>query len=160
MGFHARELMRGYHEFVDGNGPAGRHPFAFRARWGPESLREWLDPRKPTFLWQELAGEVSAGGLCDWTPMQGTLHLQYLPERRIRYDFDFAVDGRTYRFLGDKVNLRWYNLATSHTTCFGVLTERKTGQLVSTGTTLFHFRDLPRLLAVSWTHKPVIGSAT
>lgn len=158
MGFRARELMRGYHEFVDGYGPGGRHPFAFRARWGPDSLRDWLDPRKPTFLWQELEGEVCAGGLCDWTPIRGTLHLQYLRERRIRYDFDFTVDGRTFHFLGDKVNVRWWNLATSHTTCFGVLSERATGRIVSTGVTLFHLRDLPRLLAISWT-KPAREAA-
>lgn len=151
MGFRARELMRGYHEFIDGQGPPGRHPFEFSARWGPDSLRQWLDVRKPTFLWQELEGEVSAGGLCQRAPIQGTLHLQYFPERRIRYDFDFEVEGRPLRYLGDKVNLRWYNLATSHTTCFGVLTDRKSGRVISTGTTLFHLRDLPRLLAVQWT---------
>lgn len=148
MGFRAREIMRGWHEFHDGWPPGGRHPFAFRASWGPDRLRDWLDPRKPTFLWQELDGEVRAGGLCDWTPCRGTLHLQYWPDRRIRYDFDFQVDGRTFRYVGDKQNLRWWNLAVTHTTCFGVLTERATGRLVSTGVTLFHLRDLPGLLAV------------
>ncbi|MEQ1504732.1 MAG: hypothetical protein ABMB14_21015 [Myxococcota bacterium] len=149
MGFRAREVMRGEHEFVDGAGPPGPHPFVFRATWGPESVRDWLDPRKPTFLWQELDGEVLAGGLCDWTPCQGTLHLQYLGRRRIRYEFDFEVDGVVYRYLGDKSNLRWWNLAVTHTTCAGVVTERATGRLVSTGTTRFHLRDLPRFLAVS-----------
>lgn len=149
MGFRAREIMRGHHEFHDGYGPAGRHPFAFRARWGPDRVRDWLDPRKPSFLWQELEGEVLAGGLSDgWAPCAGTLHLQYLPERRIRYDFDFDVGGRTYHYVGDKQNIRLWNLLVSHTTCYGVVTERGTGRLVSTGVTLFHFRDLPRLLAV------------
>jgi hypothetical protein len=147
MGFRAREVMRGHHEFVDGAGPAGRHPFAFRATWGPDRLRDWLDPRKPTFLWQTLEGEVLAGGLSDgWTPCSGTLHLQYWPERRIRYTFEFDADGVRYRYLGDKSNLRWWNLAVTHTTCTHAVTEQATGRLVSTGLTLFHLRDLPRFL--------------
>jgi hypothetical protein len=149
MGFKARELMQGHHEFHDGYGPPGRHPFAFRARWGPDRLRDWLDPRKETFLWQELDGEVLAGGLGEgWTPCRGTLHLQYFPQRRIRYDFDFEAGGRTFRYVGDKQNIRLWNLLVSHTTCFGVVTERSTDRLVSTGVTLFRMRDLPRLLAV------------
>jgi hypothetical protein len=148
-GFRTREAMRGHHEFHDGYGPPGRHPFVFRARWGPDRLREWLDPRQDTFLWQELDGEVLAGGLSDdWTPCRGTLHLQYFPQRRIRYDFDFEAGGRTFRYVGDKQNIRWWNLLVSHTTCFGVVTERSTDRLVSTGVTLFRMRDLPRLLAV------------
>lgn len=149
MGFRAREVMSGHHEFHDGYGPPGRHPFVFRARWGPDRLRDWLDPRKETFLWQELDGEVLAGGLSDgWAPCRGTLHLQYVPQRRIRYDFDFEVNGRTFRYVGDKQNIRLWNLLVSHTTCFGVVTERSTDRLVSTGVTLFRMRDLPRLLAV------------
>lgn len=147
-GFRARERMRGHHEFHDGYGPPGRHPFVFRASWGPDRLRDWLDPRKPSFLWQTLDGEVLAGGLCDWTPFTGTLHLQYLPQRRIRYDFEFDVNGKVYRYIGDKTNLRLWNLAVTHTTCHGVVTEQATGKLVSTGVTLFHLRDLPRLLAI------------
>lgn len=151
MGFRAREVMRGHHEFVDGMGPGGRFPFVFRATWGPDRLRDWVDPRKPTFLWQELEGSVLAGGLCDWTPCKGTLHLQYWPDRRIRYRFEFDVDGTTYSYLGDKTNLRLWNLVVSHTTCNHVVTERASGRLVSTGTTLFHLRDLPGLLAPRWT---------
>lgn len=149
MGFRAQELMRGWHEFADGAGPPGRQPFEFRVRWGPDSLRDWLNPRGPGFLWQELEGSVLPGGLAGWTPCQGTLQLEYFGPRRIRYDFDFDVDGATYHYRGEKTNLRWWNLAVTHTTCYGVVTERRTGRLVSTGTTLFRLRDLPRLLAVT-----------
>jgi hypothetical protein len=149
VGFRAREVMRGYHEFADG-GPSGRHPFVFRATWGPDRLRDWIDPRKPTFLWQRLDGEVLAGALCDWTPCAGTLHLQYWPQRRIRYTFEFEVEGVRYRYLGDKVNLRLWNLAVSHTTCTHVLTEQRTGRLVATGVTQFRLRDLPALLTPGW----------
>ncbi len=140
------EEMTGHHEFTDGGGPAGRHPFAFRVGWGPERLREWLDPRHPGFLWSDVAGEVRIGGLCEWTPCRGSLALEYLGARRIRYAFDLEVEGTVYRYLGDKVNLRLWNLPVSHTTCFGVLTKRATGRLVSTSVTRFHLRRLPRML--------------
>lgn len=160
MGFRAREVMRGHHEFVEGGGPPGRHPFAFRATWGPDRLRDWLDPRKPTFLWQPLQGEVLAGGLCDWTPCAGSLHLQYWPQRRIRYAFEFDVDGIRYRYLGDKVDLRLWNLAVSHTTCTHALTEQRSGRLVATGVTRFHLRDLPALLTPRWAGSRVVGAAS
>ena len=147
MGFRATETMRGHHEF-QGGGPAGQHPFAFRGTWGPDRLRDWLNPMSDHFMWQELKGEVRAGGLCDWTPMRGTLHLQYLPQRRIRYDFDFEVEGRGYHYVGTKQNIRLWNLPVSHTTCYGTLTERASGRLVSSGVVLFKMRDLPQLLAL------------
>ena len=148
MGFKAQETMRGHHEFHDGGGPPGQLPFEFRCSWGPDRLRDWLNPASDHFMWQELQGEIRAEGLCDWTPMQGTLHLQYAGKRRIRYDFDFEVDGTGYRYVGDKSNLRLWNLAVTHTTCYGTVTERATDRLVSSGVVLFKLRDLPRLLVV------------
>lgn len=154
MGFQTSELMRGQHEFHDGAGPEGVHPFAFRVRWGPERLRDWLNPTHAGFLWQELRGEVLVGGLCDWTPCAGTLHLQYFGYRRIRYDFDFDVGDTTYHYVGDKKNVRPWNLPVSHTTCFGVVTERATARLVSTSVVLFHLRDLPGMLGTLRPHRP------
>lgn len=145
MGFQTYETMRGHHEFV-GEGPPGRQPFAFRGAWGPDRLRDWLNPASDRFLWQELRGEVLAGGLCDWTPMQGTLAMQYFGLRRIRYEFDFEVAGEGYRWLGDKHDIRLWNLPFSHTTCSGALTHRASGRLVSTGVVFFQMRDLPGLL--------------
>jgi hypothetical protein len=150
MGFFASEIMSGHHEFADRGGPSEQLPFAFRVDWGPERLRDWLNPSHPGFLWQELEGEVQVGGLCGWTPCRGTLHLEYVPKRRIRYDFDFEVDGVVYRYVGDKKNIRLWNLAVSHTTCFGVLTERETGKLVSTSVSFFHLRHLPMLATLRW----------
>jgi hypothetical protein len=150
MGFVATEIMSGHHEFVAGDGPAGQLPFAFRVKWGPERIRDWINPRHPGFLWQELSGEVQIGGLCEWTPCRGTLHLEYFPKRRIRYDFDFEVDGTAYHFIGDKKNIRLWNLLVSHFTCFGVITERATGKLVSTSVSFFHLRHFPMLALVRW----------
>jgi len=151
MGFRTRELMSGEHEFRAGHGPAGRHPFAFRVKWGPDRLGEWLNPLGDRFLWNELEGEILVGGLCDWTPCRGTLDLEYFGPRRIRYTFDLEVAGKTYRYVGDKVDIRAWNLPVSHTTCFGTLVELATGTLVSTSVTRFKMRHLPSmLLSTRW----------
>jgi hypothetical protein len=150
MGFKISEIMSGFHEFHDGRA-TGRHPFEFKATWGPDRILDWLDPRSPAFLWQELEGTVRAGGLTDGAPCKGTLHLEYIPKRSIRYDFDFDVDGVTYHYVGEKQNILPWNVWVTHTTCFGVLTERSTGKLVSTGVTFFRLRDLPGFLNVRTT---------
>ena len=151
MGFRTTEAMQGTHEFRDGRTPAGPFPFEFRVTWGPDRLGPWLDPTSPRFLWQPLEGEVLAGGLCGWTPCKGTLALEYLGRRRIRYELDFEVDGTVYRWVGEKVDIRPWNLLVSHTTCHGTLTELATGKLVSTAVVTFRLRDLPRmLLSTRW----------
>ncbi len=148
MGFSTRETMSGYHDLVD---EPGRRPFEFRVEWGPERLRDWLNPTSERFLWQPLRGEVLVGGLCDWTPCTGTLSLEYFTSRRIRYSFDFEVDGKTYRYGGDKVGIALWNLPVSHMTCTGAIRELDTGRLVSTAVCWFKLRDLPKLVAsVRW----------
>ena len=143
MGFKTTETMSGYHELT---AEPGRKSFAFRADWGPDRLRDWLNPTSERFLWQELRGEVQAEGLCDWTPCEGTLSLEYFGPRRIRYSFDFVVDGVTYRYVGDKVGIALWNLAVSHTTCVGVITELESGRLISTSVVWFKLRHLPSLV--------------
>ena len=154
MGFVVQETMSGTHELESGWGAPGRQPFAFRVAWGPERLREWLDPRSPQFLWQELEGEVRLGGLDgvpEWAPCRGTLELDYFGSARIRYVFDVPAGERTFRFQGDKVELRPWNLLVTHTTCFGTLTELESGRLVSRSVTRFRLRDLPRMaLSTRW----------
>ncbi|MGE0713118.1 MAG: hypothetical protein AB7N76_20020 [Planctomycetota bacterium] len=142
MGFRIREEMAGEQRL---EGQAGTQPFAFRIAWGPDRLRDWLDPTGERFLWQELEGEVRAGGLCDWTPCRGTLELDYA-RARIEYRFDFEVDGVTYRYVGEKRHIRPWNLHVSHTTCYGDLRELETGRLVGTSVTRFRLRDLPSFL--------------
>lgn len=142
MGFRIRELMMGYHEYHEG--PPGRQPFGFRLTWGPDRLRDWLNPFGERFMWQEAHGEVLIGGLTDWTPCSGTLELQYVSHRRIRYCFDAVVDGVIYRYVGEKLNINPINLPVSHTTCYGTLTELESGRLVSTSLVFFKLRHLPR----------------
>lgn len=147
MGFRVTEVMSGTHERCDGQGPRGPRPFAFRVTWGPDRLIDWANPASDRFLWQPLEGEVSAGGLCDgWAPCRGTLALEYFGRRRIRYELDFEAPGGVLRFVGEKVNIRPWNLLVSHTTCTGTITELATGRLVSSAVVTFRLRDLPRLL--------------
>lgn len=145
-GFRIDETMRGWHELLEE--PGRRRPFVLGCTWGPDRLGEWLDPRGAGFLWQELAGTVEAEGLTAGpAPARGTLELDYLGARRIRYRVDFpGAGGETLRFLGDKVDLRPWNLLVSHTTCTGTVSDLASGRLLSTVLLRFRLRDLPRML--------------
>lgn len=148
MGFRVTEVMRGTHDPVEGGGPL---PFEFEVTWGPDRLGAWLDPRSARFLWQTLEGRVRAGGLCDWTPCKGTLALEYFARRRIRYELDFEVGGRVHRFVGEKVDIRPWNLLVSHTTCTGTIVDLASGRLVSSAVVTFRLRHLPRMvLSTRW----------
>jgi hypothetical protein len=140
MPFAITETMSGRHTPV----ASGRdQPFAFEVTWGPERVRDWADPRSDRFLWNPLRGRVQAGGLFPWSPCAGSLSLDYA-RGRIVYTFDAETDTGTVRFHGEKVNIRPWNLAFSHTTCFGTLTELESQRLLSRVVVRFRLRDLPR----------------
>lgn len=147
LGFQLDEAMVGEHQFEPGAGPPGIHPLEFRVRWGPPDLRRWATPGTPDFMAQPLEGNVTVGGLCTGAPCKGTLELRYLDEHKIRYTFEFQAQGRTYRFEGEKVDIKPWNLHVSHTTCYGRITEAASGRLVSRSVTHFRLRTLPRFLA-------------
>jgi hypothetical protein len=146
IGFQMSEVMSGWHEFEPGFGPIGRHEMEFRVDWGPRRLSQWKDPTGGPFLTQPLEGTVTIGGLCREAPCRGTLDLRYLREHRLRYVFEFEADGRCWRFTGEKVNVRPWNLPVSHTTCFGVLVDVKSGALASRSVTHFRLRSIPAFL--------------
>jgi hypothetical protein len=51
----------------------------------------------------ELGGEIVVEGIAERAPLQGTLGVKLLDERRLSYRFTFAGDdGRTYEFWGQK----------------------------------------------------------
>lgn len=146
LGFAVDETMAGYHTFEPGLGPAGRLPMEFHVTWGTKNLRQYLDLKGDRFLVNDLQGRVSVGSLCRDVPCHGTLELKYISEQSIRYTFDFAVDGKTYHYVGEKVNIWPWNLLVSHTTCFGTLVEAQTGKLVSRSVTHFRLRTFPSFL--------------
>lgn len=147
LGYRMDEVMSGFHEFTPGEGPPGRHPMEFRVTWAAPDLRRAFRPGSEDFLVHDLAGEVTVGGLTEGAPCHGTLELRYFRDQSIRYTFDFRVAERDYHFVGEKVNILPWNLAWSHTTCFGRLTDAATGKLVSSSVTFFRLRTTPQFLA-------------
>ena len=143
FGFQMKEIMEGEHRFHGGYGPPGVHPLSFSVTWGTPNLGHWLDPQRDTYLTHDLEGEVSVAGLGAHLPCRGHLELRYFGEHLIRYSFDFEADGVEYSYVGEKVNIQLWNLPVAHTTCFGWITEKTSGRLVSTSVTHFRMKTLP-----------------
>lgn len=146
MGFRIVETMEGTHTFTESFGGQEGLPFRFKAEWGPDDIKAWLNPKSETFLTQPLAGIITVGGLCEEAAMEGTLQLRYFKDKTIRYNFRFAVDGEEYRYMGEKVNILPHNLLTSHTTCFGTITRLSDDALVSRSISYFKLSTLPEFL--------------
>lgn len=137
LSFKMKETMEGYHELD----PGKRLPLRFDCVWGPPNLNIFLDYRDPMFLTCILKGTISAEGLCQDAPISGLLYLNY-PKGNITYEFTFNVDGKLYLFTGQKVNIKPWNLLTSHTTCFHTIIEPWNNEkLVSTGVTFFKLKN-------------------
>ncbi len=147
LGFKMTETMTGEHEFVGDAGMEGRHFFEFNVDWGPRELGKWINPFNEEFLVQPLEGTVTVGGLCTDAPCSGTLELRYFKDAKIRYSFEFEAQGTRYRYLGEKVNIKPWNLPVSHTTCFGTLVEADSGKLISRSVTHFRLRTAPAFVA-------------
>ncbi len=143
LGFSIDETMSGYHEFEPGFGPPGEQPLEFRVTWGTRDFLDWVNRHGRRLPTQDLHGVISVGGLCENAPCHGTLELMYFDKKKIRYTLNFVVDDKPYRFIGEKVNIRPWNLPVSHTTCYGTLTEAETNRLVSRSVTYFHIKTMP-----------------
>ncbi len=146
IGFALDEVMRGYHEFVAAEGEPGKHPFLFKVQWGHQNLLDAVG-RLGARTECHLAGTVSAGGLCENSPCEGRLVLDYRGTHTIRYEFAFAANGQQLRYTGEKVNIRPWNLPVSHTTCFGTIIREADGALISRGVAFFRLSTLPSFLA-------------
>ncbi|EKD52386.1 MAG: hypothetical protein ACD_62C00039G0002 [uncultured bacterium] len=147
IGFRIDEVMTGHHEFEKNCGPKGRLFMEFRGQWGPDDLRNWINPASEVFFKQKLSGTVTVEGLCRDVPMTGELALNYFKDASIKYSFEFKARQKGYCYVGQKVNIKPWNLLFSHTTCFGRITEKKTGKLVSTSVVYFKLLSLPKFLA-------------
>jgi hypothetical protein len=111
-------------------------------------MASYLNPLNPGFMSSWLEGTVNVGGLVTDAPCHGTLDLAYFTEAKIRYTFDFKDEKATpYRYVGEKVNLRPWNLHKTHTTCHGTIVNLKTGKEVSKSILYFKFETLPEFLA-------------
>lgn len=146
IGFEMREVMRGSHRFVEGEGPEGEFPFEFNVVWGTDDLARWIRWRDEKFLKNTLSGYVHIGGLCNNAEVSGTLELKYFTEFKIRYTFEFEVNGKRYIYTGEKVNIKPWNLPVSHTTCFGTVIEKETKRLISRSVVFFRYSTIPAFL--------------
>jgi hypothetical protein len=148
LGFRMDELMSGTHKFVDGAGPEGEHPFSFTITWGADDMARFLNPLGDGFMSNELEGVITVGGLTDDAPCQGTLELRYFQEGKIRYTIDFeGPDGKAYRYVGEKRDIRPWNLHRTHTTCYGTVTEVESGRVISDSVVYFDLKLLPTFAA-------------
>lgn len=144
LGFQMEEVMSGEHEFVQGK--KGKLPMEFKVVWGAESLTDWANPFNEDFMCNTLEGTVTVGGLCENAPCTGRLELKYFTEQKIRYTFDFEVDGEEYQFIGEKRDIYPWNLPYSHTCCFGELRKAGSDKVISNSITHFHWDTLPQFL--------------
>jgi hypothetical protein len=148
IGFRIAETMRGSHHFVAGAGPEGEHPLDLELDWGCQRLSEWLNPLGARFLSNVAEGRIRVGGLVDAAPCRGRLDLRYFKDASIRYDLRFkGAHGRAYRYLGEKVNLRPWNLHRTHTTCYGTIVDLNADRDVSKSIVYFSLGSLPAMLA-------------
>lgn len=148
LGFMLDEVMVGSHHFVNEAGPQGEHPMSFEVSWGSRRMLPYLNPLNPRFLSNFLEGTVSVGGLVERARCRGTLDLRYFTEAAIRYNFTFKDDqGRALRYIGEKVNIRPWNLHRTHTTCYGTITDLNTNQEISKSILYFELQTLPAFLA-------------
>jgi|GEM_PF-490473 len=148
VGFAMDETMAGTHPCVEAGQPGRDLPMSFTLNWGTKDLRTFLDPRsKETFCTADAKGHVSIAGLVEGADCTGTLELRYFPEAKIRYKFSFkGKRGKKFHYVGEKINLRPWNLHRTHTTCYGTLYATRTGQEVSKSITYFRFSMLPAFL--------------
>ena len=121
---------------------------SFEITWGARRILPYLNPLKMSFMSNFVEGTVSVGGLVQNARCRGTLDLRYFSEAKIRYNFTFKDDqGRALRYIGEKVNIRPWNLHRTHTTCYGTITDLGTGQELSKSILYFELQTMPAFLS-------------
>jgi len=153
VGFCVQEKMKGTHRFLrdfpPGKVGAGTElPFVFEASWGHPRLNQYLRPGGTDFLRASMEGTVTAGGLCLDAPLRGALELRYFSDATVRYEFEFEAHSRLMRYVGQKREIRPWNLHRSHTTCYGSVTEQQSDAAgpLSDSVVYFDLGLLPRFL--------------
>ena len=136
--FKIDEVMEGYHYFIDDSLDIKRK-MKFEATWGPASIRD------KGILVCPLEGTVSVEGMCESTPMYGYISIDYFNRGAISYSFSFMVNGREFLYEGEKVNIRPWNLLTSHTTCVGTIFPAGL-EPISRSVTFFKLKNLFKFL--------------
>lgn len=96
LGFQFKETMTGtYHLLAT---PLEERAITFTIGAKVDGLRRFLKDKTAS-----IQGEVDVEGFADKRPLEGTLGLKLLDERRLPYEFTFTGnDEREYRFRGQK----------------------------------------------------------
>lgn len=150
IGFKMDEVMRGTHSFEPGYGPEGVYPMEFKVTWGPKHISRWLNPLSNRFMRQGMEGDITVGELCQEAPCIGNLKLDYFGDHMIEYNLQFSADGKSYLYVGEKMNVKLWEparLLETHASCYGRLFDMDGGDLVSCSITKFNWRELPEFLA-------------
>lgn len=147
VGFMVDEVMSGTHHFVGDAGPPGEHPMVFNVTWGNRRIDRFFNPLGSDFMCNFLEGTVTVGGLVKDAACSGKLDLRYFSEAKIRYTFTFEDDrGRSYHYVGKKINIRPWNLHRTHTTCYGTVTDMESGNVISRSVLYFRLITVPGFL--------------
>lgn len=134
-GFRFHETMFGTLH-LDGE----ERPIRFTLDARVPSLLQFLGDRRAT-----IEGHVEAGGIARRAPLVGTMTIDPLLGRLIRYEFGFTGDdGKAYRFAGQKDVTPLHPLR-SMTTLPAELTDGA-GNKLGSADLMFDLRDLPSFL--------------
>ncbi len=143
VGFKMDEIMIGTHTFSNGSFDGRELPLNFSLTWGNGNLVKFLNPGSDEFLVSSARGFITVGGLANKADCEGYLKLMYFTERKIRYELDFkGDDGKSYRYMGEKVNIWPWNLHRTHVTCYGTITDTATGKIISSSIVYFPLREM------------------
>jgi len=134
IGFSINEVMSGYDNVL--------RPFVFNVTWGIMNIKDLFRKGPMKF---NLEGSVLFKG--NTVPCKGHLIIDYFDTHTITYIFSFhhPLCGKLM-YVGEKVNIKPWNLLVSHTTCFGTVTQHKDDALISRTLAFFKFRTIPKFL--------------
>lgn len=133
IGFKITETMSGYDDW--------NKPFQFIVTWGIDDFKKLK--KSLTF---DLNGTITFRGMN--LKCRGYLRIDYFNKHEIEYVLFFKdhYNRKDYTYVGKKINIRPWNLLTSHTTCFGVITDSNL-QLKDKNTTFFKLKTIPKFLS-------------
>lgn len=142
LGFVFRETMSGSYRLA--SAPDHERAMSFTIGARAYDLRRYLRDRTV-----EIQGEVDLEGFADHRPMRGTMLLDPLLGKRVRYVFEFeANDGKKCSFDGEK-SVDFLRFFDTMTTLPGELRDAA-GRTIGTAKLRFDARsDLPKFLR-SW----------
>jgi hypothetical protein len=144
IGWKTHEFGSGTHRFLGDHGPPGALPIRFELDLRIDSLRDFANPLMDPAISgvMQCEGTFSAEGLVQDAPCAGTLEMRLITERILRYSLSFdSDDGSSYRFIGEKPDLRLRNLYRTLFTCHGVIFDAA-GKEISRST-VFFYRGTP-----------------